>query len=68
MVLDERVHRSIVSLDVGGGGKYGKEVVMEVSAKNMGPTADKEGMAMLSMEVSMIGMTLSGVSGPYESW
>ena len=63
-MLDERVHKSTVSFDAGGGGKDRKEVVIDVSTNNLEPTADKEGMAMLSMEVSMVGMTWSSVAGP----
>ena len=66
--MDESMKKFAVSLDAGGGGKYGKEAVMELSTNNPGPIADKEGMDASSMEVSMVGMTLSGVVGPYGSW
>ena len=66
-MLDERVQKSDVSFDSDGGGKDGKEVVRDVSANNIAPMAAKEGMAMLSMEVSMVGMTWSSVAGPCRS-
>ena len=58
------MHKSIVSLDIGGGGKDRKEAVIDVSTNNPGPMADKEGMVTLSMEVSTIGMTWYGVADP----
>ena len=64
MVLDERTHKSAVSVGSGGGGKDGKEVVKDVSANNHKPMADKEGMTTLSMEVSTVGMIWSGVVYP----
>ena len=67
MVLDEIVHNYVASVDMGGGGKYGKVSVIGASTNNPKPTADKELMDMLSMVVSMVGMTCSGVVGPYGS-
>ena len=57
MVLEERTHKFIVSVGSGGGGIDRKVAIIGVSANNPRPTADKEGMATLSMEVSMVGMT-----------
>ena len=67
MALDKRTHKSVVSVGSGGGGKDGKVVVIGVLENNPRPTADKEGMATLSMKVSTIGMTWFSVAGPYES-
>ena len=64
MVLDERVQKYIVSFSVDGGGKDMKVVVIGISANNTGPTEDKEGMNMLSMVISMVGMTCSSVASP----
>ena len=64
MVLDEIVHKSVVSFSMGGGGKYGKVYVIGTLKKNLGPNTDMEGMDTLSMEVSMVGMTCSGVACP----
>ena len=66
-MLYERTHKSIVLVGFGGEGKDGKEAVRDVSANNPRPTTNKEGMAMLSMEVSMVGMTWYGVDGPCRS-
>ena len=49
MVLDERTHKSVVSFGSGGGGKDEKESVKDALMKNLGPTADKDRMATLSM-------------------
>ena len=62
------MHKFVVSLDAHGGGKNGKEIIMEVSKNNRRPTSNKEGVATLSMEVSLVGMTLAGVVGPCGSW
>ena len=64
MVLDESVQKSTVSIGAGGGGKDGKVSVRGVLANNPGPKEDKEGMEMLSMVVSVVGMTCSGVDDP----
>ena len=66
MVLDERTHKFVVSVGSGGGGRDGKEAVIDVSINNTGCMTRKEGMATMSMEVSMVGMTWFGVAGPYE--
>ena len=65
MVLDERTHKSVVSVGSGGGGKDGKVAVIGVLANNPKPTADKEGIATIWMEVSMIRLTWYGVANPY---
>ena len=66
--MDESMHKSAVLRDAGGGGKDGNEAVMEVSTNNLGPIATMNGMATLSMEVSMVVMALSCVFEPYRSW
>ena len=68
MVLDESMHKSIVFLGSGGGGKDGKVTIMEVVTNNPGPTAVKGGTVALLMEVSMVGMTLASAVGPCGSW
>ena len=68
MVLDESMHKSAMSLNAGGGGNDGKEVVMEVSTNNMGSIGNKEGVVALLMEVSMVGMKLAGAVNPYRLW
>ena len=54
MVLDVIVHKSVVLLSVGGGGKDGKVSTMGVLRNNTEPTTDKEGIDTLSMVVSMV--------------
>ena len=63
MVLDEIVHNSVVSVGTVGGGRDGKVSAIGASANNLGLTVDKDGMDMLSMVVSMVGMTCLGVVG-----
>ena len=67
MVLYVIVHKSVVSVDVGRGGKYGKVSPIRVLENNPRPTTDMEGMDTLSMEVSMVGMMCSDVASPYGS-
>ena len=67
MVLDERVHKYVVSVGVDEGGKDGKVVIIGVSTNNPGPTTDKEGMDTMSMVISMVRMTCLGVVDPYGS-
>ena len=38
VVLDESMHKSVVSFGVGGGDTKGKEAIMVVSTNNPGPT------------------------------
>ena len=59
-VLGERTHKSVVLVSYGRGHKDGKEVVIDVLANNIMPTANKDGMATLSM----VGITWSGVVSP----
>ena len=66
-VLDERMQKYVVSFDSCGGGNEGKEVVIDVLVNNLEAMDDKDGMAMLSMEVSTVGITWSDVVGPYGS-
>ena len=63
-MLDESTHKYAVSFESCGGGNEGKEAIIDVSVNNPGATTDKDGMASLSMEVSMIGMTWFGVADP----
>ena len=67
-MLDQSMHKSAVSLGAGGGGKNRKEVVMVVSENNSLPTTNNEGVVAFLKEVSIVGMTLTGVVGPYGSW
>ena len=67
-MLDESMHKFVVSLGSIGGGKNGKEVVMVISRSNSVPTANNEGVVVFSKEVSKVGMTLVGVVGPCGSW
>ena len=64
MVLDEIVHKYVVSFDVGGGSEDGKVSVIGTLTNNPRPTVDKKGMETLSMEVSMVGMMCIIVAGP----
>ena len=54
MVLYVIVHKFVMSIDIGGGGKDGKVHVTGVLENKLGPTAHKEGIDMLSMAVSMV--------------
>ena len=63
-MLEERKHKSALSVGSSGGGKDGKESVRDELVRSLGPMTYKEGMAMLSMEVSIVGMTWTGVAGP----
>ena len=56
-----------MSVGFGGGGKDGKEAIIDVSVNNLEAMDDKDGMAMFSMEVSTVGITWSDVVGPYGS-
>ena len=68
MVLDESMHKFLVLLSVYGGGKDGKGAIMELSMNNPGPTAVKGGRTALSIDVSMVRMTLDGAASPCGSW
>ena len=67
MVLDVIVHKFVVSVRKGRGGKYGKVSPIGVLENSPRPTIDMEGMDTLSMVVSMVGMTCSDEAGPYGS-
>ena len=67
MVLDVIVHKFIVSVGKGRGGKYGKVSPLGVLENSPRRTTNMEGMEMLSMVVSMVGMTCCDVAGPYGS-
>ena len=67
MVPDVIVHKSNMSVDIGGGGKDKKVSVIGVLENKPEPTIDKEGMDVMSMEVSMVGRTCSSVFGPFVS-
>ena len=60
-MLDESMHKYIVSFGVGGGDTMGKEVVMVVSANNPGPTFNNRSASVLSTIVLIAGMTLACV-------
>ena len=66
--MDESMHKSIVSLGVGGGETKGKVSVIEVSVNNPGPMFNNEGLVVMLMMASIVGMTLDGVVGPCGSW
>ena len=66
-MLDESMHKSVVSFGVGGGDTKGKEATMVVSANNPGPTFNNGEAGMLSTMVLIIGITLAGVVSPCES-
>ena len=60
-VLDESMHKSVVSFGVSGGDTKGKEAIMVVSKNNPGPF-EEAGM-FSTMELST-GITLAGVVSP----
>ena len=61
------MHKSTMPFDSYGGVNEGNEAIIDVSPNNPRDMADKDGMATLSMEVSTVGMTWSGVASPYRS-
>ena len=63
-MLDESMHKSAVSFGVSSGDTKGKEVVMVVSANNLGPTVNNGGESMLSMMVLTKGIMLAGAVSP----
>ena len=67
MVLDEIKHKLVVSVGTVGGGRDGKVSAISTSTNNPSPTTDKDGIDTLSMVVSMVGMTCSGVASRYGS-
>ena len=67
MVLDVIVHKSSMSVGIGGCYMDEKVSAIGVLENNPEPMVEKEGMDTLSMAVSMVGMTCFGVVGPYGS-
>ena len=63
-MLDESMHKSIVSLGVGGGDTKGKEVIMVVSANNLGPTFNNGEAGMFSTMVLTAGIAFTCVVIP----
>ena len=64
MVLYEIVHNLTASVSMVRGGRDGKVFTIGTLTNNPSPTTDKDGMDMLSMVLSMVEMTCSGVAGP----
>ena len=62
------MHKSRVSLGGDGSDTKWKEVVIEVSTNNPGPTLRMMGVVMLSIVVSIVGITLAGIVGACGSW
>ena len=62
--MDVILHKSTMTVGVGGGGKDGKVSIIGVLENKLGITLDKEGMEMLSMVVSMVGMMCLDVASP----
>ena len=67
MVLDDTMHKSIVSFCVGGGDTNRKGAVMVGSVNNPGPTFNNGGAGVLSTIVLIAGMTLACVFVPCSS-
>ena len=67
-MLDERMHKSAVSLSVSGGDTKGKGSIIEVSVNNPWPTFNNGGVAVLLTVVSTVGIMLAGSIGPCRSW
>ena len=63
-MLDESMHKSIVSFGVSGGDTKGKEDIMVVSKNNPGPTFNNGEAGMMSTMVLTAGITLAGVVSP----
>ena len=63
-MLDESMHKYAVSFGVGGGDTKGKEVIMVVSANNLGPTFNNGEDGMLSSMVLTAGIALVGAVSP----
>ena len=64
VVLDETMHKSVVSFCVSGGDTNGKGAIMVVSTKNLGPTFNNGAAGVLSTLVLILGMTLVCVGIP----
>ena len=63
-MLDESMHKSVVSFSVDDGDTEGKEAIMVVSANNPGPTFNNGEAGMLSTMVLTAGITLGCVLIP----
>ena len=66
-MLDESMHKSTVSFGVSGGDTKGKDVVMGVSANNLGPTFNNGEAGMLLTMVLTVGITFTCVVIPCRS-
>ena len=64
MVLDESMHKSVVSFGFGGGDTKGKVVIMVVSTNNSGPTFNNGEAGMLSTMVLATWITLASTVIP----
>ena len=67
MVLDVMVHKYDTLVNEGGGGKDKKVSVIGVLENKPETTKDNDGIDTLSMVVSTLGSTCSGVVGPFGS-
>ena len=67
IVLDMIVHKLDTSVDKGGSSKEKKVYVIGVLENKPETTKYNDGIDMLSMVVSTLGSTCSGVVGPFES-
>ena len=63
-MLDESMHKSVVSLGVGSGYTKGKEAFMVVSKNNPGPTFNNGEDGMLLTMVLAAGITLADAVSP----
>ena len=63
-MLDETMHKSVVSFCVGGGDTEGKGAVMVVSTNNLGPKFNNGEAGVFSTMVLIVGMTLACVVFP----
>ena len=66
-VLDESMHKYVVSFGVGGGDTKGKEAVVVVLENNLGPTFNNGEDGMLSTMVLTAGITFVCVVIPCRS-
>ena len=66
--MDESMHKSAVSLGVGGGDTKGKEVIMVVSENNPGPTFNNGEASMSLTMVLTEGIMLAGAVSPWDRW
>ena len=68
VVLDDNMHKYIVSLGGDGGETKWKEAFIEVSTNNLGPTFRMMGVVVSSTMVSIVGITLAGAISASGSW